>query len=211
MTTNHFLRVAEERRAIADLVAGLSDEQLRTPSLVPTWTVRDVAAHLALALDASIAQFLWAALTSGSIEKGTDKLTFARARRPISELVEVLRLKADSRRGPPGAGPEIVLTEVVVHGLDLRKPLGMARPLGEETLRAVLGVLFESPARQFVRPAWREGLRFEATDLAWTHGQGPLLKGKAEALILAVTGREAVLAELEGDGVAVLRQRFGQG
>ncbi|HEY3448540.1 MAG TPA: maleylpyruvate isomerase family mycothiol-dependent enzyme [Myxococcales bacterium] len=208
---NVFDRVAEERRALADLIAGLSEEQLRTPSLVPTWTVRDVAAHLVLGLDGSIGSFLWAALTTGSLDKGTDKLTWERAKRPVPDLVAVLRGQAASRVRPPGAGPEVVLTEVVVHGLDLRRPLGIVRALDEEVLRAVLGVLFDSPARQFLKKPWREGLRFEATDLAWSHGEGPVLKGPVQSLILAVTGRVVALADLQGDGVAVLRQRFGQG
>ena len=206
-----FETVAKERLALADLIAGLSEERLRTPSLVPTWSVRDVAGHLVLGLDGSIRELLWAALKSGSVEKGTDQLTWERAKRPVPELVDVLRRKAHSRSRPPGFGPEVVLTEVVVHGLDLQRPLGISRELDEAALRAVLGVLFDSPARQFLKKHWRDGLRWEATDLAWSHGAGPLLKGQAKSLVLAVTGRVAALSDLQGDGVAVLRQRFEQG
>ena len=52
------------------------------------------------------------------------------------------------------------------------------------------------------------GLRFEATDLDWTAGSGPTVRGTAEALMLALTGRPVVLAELAGDGVAALRRRL---
>ena len=58
------------------------------------------------------------------------------------------------------------------------------------------------------RPA---GLRFEASDLDWAWGSGPLVRGTAEAVLLALTGRTVVLAELDGDGVAVLRGRLTAG
>ena len=54
------------------------------------------------------------------------------------------------------------------------------------------------------RPA---GLRFEATDLDWAWGSGPLVRGTAEAVMLALTGRRVVLPELDGDGVAELHGR----
>ena len=50
-------------------------------------------------------------------------------------------------------------------------------------------------------------LRLVATDLDWSHGAGPEVRGKGEALLLALTGRPVVLDELSGDGVAVLRSR----
>ena len=48
----HFLAMdiwevlADERRATADLLAGLTEEQWAAPSLCPAWTVKDVAVHL---------------------------------------------------------------------------------------------------------------------------------------------------------------------
>jgi hypothetical protein len=52
------------------------------------------------------------------------------------------------------------------------------------------------------------GLRFEATDLDWSWGSGPVLAGPAEALAMAMTGRAVALAELDGPGVAILRNRL---
>lgn len=49
--------------------------------------------------------------------------------------------------------------------------------------------------------SWPAGLRFEATDLDWTCGSGPVVRGTGEALALGLTGRSVVLAELAGDGV----------
>jgi hypothetical protein len=60
------------------------------------------------------------------------------------------------------------------------------------------------PARKRIK-----GLRLVATDVDWSHGEGPELRGPAEALILASLGRSAALAELEGAGSAALQAAVG--
>lgn len=56
---------------------------------------------------------------------------------------------------------------------------------------------------------WRQtrGLRFVATDLDWVKGSGPEVRGRGEALALAVVGRPVALGEREGEGVPELRRR----
>ena len=44
--TDQWTLVAAERGAIADDVAGLRPEQWTTETLCPSWTVRDVVAHM---------------------------------------------------------------------------------------------------------------------------------------------------------------------
>src|SRR5690606_9049743 len=56
-----------------------------------------------------------------------------------------------------------------------------------------------------VRPA--DGLRFVATDVSWSSGDGPEVSGPGEALALAMVGRTAALDDLTGEGVAELRRR----
>jgi hypothetical protein len=51
------------------------------------------------------------------------------------------------------------------------------------------------------------GLRFEANDIGWSWGAGRVIRGEAEAVMLALTGRPVVLPELDGDGVTILRDR----
>jgi len=53
------------------------------------------------------------------------------------------------------------------------------------------------------------GLKLRATDVDWTHGDGPEVTGPAEALIMAMGGRRAALADLSGDGLATLAGRLG--
>jgi uncharacterized protein (TIGR03083 family) len=40
--------IAEQRRVLADLLAGLDDAQWEQPSLCDRWRIKDVAAHIAL-------------------------------------------------------------------------------------------------------------------------------------------------------------------
>ncbi len=57
-------------------------------------------------------------------------------------------------------------------------------------------------------PASRtKGLRLEATDLDWASGSGPVVRGSAGDLALAISGRLGALDDLRGDGVDVLRSR----
>ena len=71
-------------------------------------------------------------------------------------------------------------------------------------------------AREGVERVWRmgwpfwakrklRGLRLEATDVDWAVGEGPAVRGQAQALLLLLTGRSAAaLPALDGPGVARL-------
>ncbi|MFT6392556.1 MAG: hypothetical protein ACJA14_002082 [Ilumatobacter sp.] len=50
------------------------------------------------------------------------------------------------------------------------------------------------------------GLRSEATDLDWSFGDGELVSGPGEALVMAMLRRD-VNTELTGSGVAVVASR----
>jgi hypothetical protein len=51
-------------------------------------------------------------------------------------------------------------------------------------------------------------LRFAATDVSWSRGEGPEVKGTGEAIVMAIAGRSAALDDLSGDGVGLLRTRL---
>ena len=53
-----------------------------------------------------------------------------------------------------------------------------------------------------------DGLHLLANDLDWSHGEGPEVCGRGEAILPALTGRPVVLDELTGDGLALLRDRI---
>jgi hypothetical protein len=52
-------------------------------------------------------------------------------------------------------------------------------------------------------------LTLTATDLDWTTGEGSLVEGPAEALLMELASRRGVTSELSGSGVPVLAKRIG--
>jgi uncharacterized protein (TIGR03083 family) len=204
-----FAEIADERRGLAALLSGLTGEQQATQSLCSEWTVRDVVAHLVVPLEVSTPKFVLAMLACrGNFDRANVRLAREQARRPFGELTEVLRRKADSRFTPPGSGPEAPLTDLLVHGLDIRWPLGLPRDIPEERLHKSLAFLTAAPVGAVVAKGTLDGFRFEANDIDWAHGSGPVVSGDAEAILLAITGRTTALGHLSGDGVPTLRGRL---
>jgi len=186
----------------------LTSEQQATQSLCSEWSVREVLAHLVVPLEVSVPKFALAVLASrGSFDGANVRLAREQASRPFEQMIEVLRRKADVQFTPPGSGPEAPLTDLLIHGLDIRWPLGLARVIPQERLTKSLTFLTATPARGFVRQGTLAGLRFEATDIDWAQGSGPTVRGDTDALLLGITGRDPALRLLTGDGVPVLRGR----
>jgi uncharacterized protein (TIGR03083 family) len=201
--------VADERRRVADLVEHLSPAQLDTPSLCGDWTVKQVAGHLLAAVESPPTGLLPMMLRSGlNLHRANARLAQLMADRPADELAESLRRNAENPFRPPIVGYPGQLTDLQVHGQDMRRPLGLPHGLRLERLRISLDFLVGGRAVGFAPKRRLAGLSFEATDLDWTWGTGPLLAGPAEALALAMTGRTVALGELDGDGVPILRNRL---
>ena len=203
------LAIADERRRVADLVDSLTPAQLNTPSLCGDWTVRQVAGHLLAAVSKPPTPVLPLIVRSGfNIHKANSRLAALVAERPPAELAEGLRDNADNPFRPPIVGYPGQLTDLQVHGQDMRRPLGLPHGLRLERLRVSLDFLVGGRAVGFTPRRRVAGLRFEATDLDWSTGTGPLVAGPAEALMLAMTGRGVALTELDGPGVPILRNRL---
>ena len=102
--------------------------------------------------------------------------------------------------------PRLVLLDRLVHQQDIRRPLGRPRPIPDERLLAALdgtptlGSVFGAKKRT-------KGLRLEATDVDWSWGDGPLVRGPGEALLLAMLGRRAALDDLDGPALTELATR----
>lgn len=202
-----FAAIADERRALADQLDDLTPAERWAPSLCRGWSVHVVLAHLVVPLEVGLPAFGLAILRArGSFHRANDRLARRHAERPFEELTGVLRSRADHRFTPPGEGPEAPLVDVLVHGLDIRRPLDLPAHLAPDRASVALTALMRGPGAVVPRNNLT-GLRFEATDLDWGAGSGRAVSGSAEDLLLAVTGRPAGLAGLTGDGVATLRDR----
>ncbi|NUT94739.1 MAG: maleylpyruvate isomerase family mycothiol-dependent enzyme [Saccharothrix sp.] len=200
--------LVDERLRMADLLEGLSAEQTRTPSLCAGWTVHDVGAHLVTYLRFGQAKLYWAiATTAANFDEYNRRLTAREARLSTVEVAGRLRRWAGSRTTIPRAGFEPILADIVLHDLDVRMPLGIERTIPEDRLHVVFQHLAERPSPGFSMGSRLHGLRLEAVDTGWEHGRGPTVRGEAEPLVLAMSGRPEGFDRLEGDGLALLRER----
>jgi uncharacterized protein (TIGR03083 family) len=201
--------IADERRRIADLVESLSPAQLEVSSLCGDWTVKEVAGHLLAAVEAPTAALLPLIVRSGfSLHRANARLAVLTAARPAAEIAARLRANAGNPVRPPIVGHPGQLTDLQVHGQDMRRPLGLPHGLRLERLRVSLDFLAGGRAIGFAPRRRLAGLRFEAADLDWSWGSGSVLGGPAEALMMAMTGRAVALGELDGPGVRMLRNRL---
>jgi uncharacterized protein (TIGR03083 family) len=196
-----------ERAAVADMIEQLTPDQWQQPSLCAGWTVGMMCGHIVLAAEQTPGNFMKGMLSNGfAFNRYMNKETSARAGTGKEEIVRRLRARTTTTNKPP-APAAAMLGEIVVHGEDIRTPLGLSRDVPPDALNTCLEMYkkasFPVGGRKRI-----DGLRLVATDTGWTHGSGPEVSGPALPLILAMTGRRAGLDALSGDGVATMRQRM---
>ena len=200
--------VAAERRDLADLGASLTQAQWDTPSLCEGWTVRHVFAHVVMGAARDFRSLLPFIVRSPlDLDRASMRAAIAvgEGREP-DQLVSQLRLEATSRKRLPGTTIAGIMSEVVVHGQDIRRPLGVTRvPPVDRTVLALWSMVRTGLGLGNTKRI--AGLRLVATDVDWTHGEGPEVRGPAEALLMATCGRRVALDDLEGPGLETLRSR----
>jgi uncharacterized protein (TIGR03083 family) len=193
--------VHAERAALAQDLAGLNDAQRNAGSLCTAFTVREVVAHLTSG--ANLGPVRWMA---GVIRHRFDfdaQNAYRLAQQlgtDHDETLERFRLSVTSTTKPP-VPVVAVLGEVIVHGEDIRRTLGVVRDYPIATLTHVADYYQRSnmtvPSKRRTR-----GLHLSATDGPFSGGaqDGEMVSGSTLALIMAMAGRLAYSAELAGNG-----------
>ena len=204
MTTDTDLQpvVAAEFVSLADLLTAASDGQWDTPSLCDGWRVREVIAHMTMAARYSEPEFM-AELQRCDFDftRLSNEVAGRDAGLPIGELVANLRSDVMQHWAPPGGGYHGALNHVVIHGLDVTVPLGVPRRSPDETIRVVLDDLAQGGGHAHFGTVLN-GRCLEASDLDWSYGSGPALRGAAEDLALAMCGRAVPGGRLDGEPLA---------
>jgi uncharacterized protein (TIGR03083 family) len=194
-----------ERADLAEFLATLAPRDWETPSLCTKWTVKDVVAHV-ISYEELGAAGLLKRFAKGWVVRanqvGVDEFS---ALSP-EQLLEFLRSHLEPRGLTAGFGGMIALVDGTVHHQDIRRSLGRPRTVPPDRLQRVLGLVPGNPRLGAGRRI--RGLRLRATDVDWTHGRGPEVSGAGEALLMAMTGRPAALAELGGPGRDTLARRL---
>lgn len=187
------------------MLDGLTAEQWHTGSLCTEWRVEQVAAHLTAA--ANTGTWAWVRSITGA-GFNADRHNARRLARHLGRTPEETSERfRDSVRltVAPTKDDAAWLGEVIVHGQDIARPLGITLVPDPGGVREVALFFaakdFAVKSRSLVR-----GLALDATDAAFTSGSGPGVRGRLLDLVMAMAGRADYWKELEGDGVAELRR-----
>jgi uncharacterized protein (TIGR03083 family) len=199
-------KIQSEREACADLFESLTPEQWASATWCPAWTVRELAGHMIAATASSPGVFFSHMAKAGfNFNKMVDADAKQYSSGDPSGFAAAMRAGAMRRNHPPGP-VTAMLGEAVIHGEDIRRPLGLSRDIPEASLVAVAD--FYKGSNLIIGAKRRiSGLRLKATDVDWTHGDGPEVNATLATLILAMTGRRQVKADLSGEGAAALAGR----
>jgi uncharacterized protein (TIGR03083 family) len=198
----------EENADLSAYLHQLADEDWERPSLCEGWRVRDVVGHLLYGNEMHLSTLpIRLARYGFSSDRSGKAYSIARAEgRSPAELVAAFDQR-DPWAGTCRVFPaRLVLLDRLVHHQDIRRALGHQREVPEARLLAVLEA---SPRLGSVFGARRRtsGLRFEATDVPWSWGRGPTVRGPGEALLMTMLGRPQPLPELDGDALPVFEAR----
>jgi uncharacterized protein (TIGR03083 family) len=205
MSTKQMAR--DEREEFAALLEGLTPQQWTSPTLCEQWRVREVALHTVsydeLSTAGLVRRFLKGRLNTDRIN-AIGVADYAES--APEQITAMIRAHAEPHGLTGGFGGRIALTDGMIHQQDIRRSVGIPRTIDQERLRTALDFARFAPT---IRGAWRaRGVRLVATDLDWSHGSGPEVRGGGEALLMAMAGRRAALDDLDGPGKARFAQRL---
>jgi uncharacterized protein (TIGR03083 family) len=198
--------IDDQRRRLVDLLEDLSDQEWEHPSLCQGWTVRQVAAHVALqnttwsALPRSVPEVIRRGGMNGAIHA----MACRRAEAPTGQIIAEIRDRIGVWRPLPTLTYRESAIDYLVHAQDIAIPLGRHLAMPADAAVVAAHRVWTSP-RMFHARSRFSGYRFVATDTEWVAGTGPEVTGPISGLLLVLTGRSAGLATLSGPGADALQ------
>ena len=198
--------IHSERADLAETLATLSPDQWAAASWCGGWSVQDTAGHVLAAAEQTPVNFYKQMIAAGfRFNVFADKDAKRLGAIDPAELVRRLQARTTTTNHPP-APVMAMLGEIIVHGQDIRRPLGLEHRTPEVALVAVAdswkktNLLIGSKRRI-------AGLRLRAADAEWVYGDGPEVSGPLVSLVLAMSGRKGAHPDLTGEGLALLADR----
>jgi uncharacterized protein (TIGR03083 family) len=183
----------ERDELVADLRT-IPDADWEHPSLCDGWAVRDVVGHLIR---------VWTnwqrglPIVIGLVRHGfrpnawirNDACKRAAGHSPDSLIADLAATRCETTVGArfhPLAG--ISISEWVIHGQDIRRPLGIPHPFSTERLITVAETLTTRLPYPLGR-ARRSHRRYVATDADWSWGTGEVVRAPLEEIVMRLAGR----------------------
>jgi uncharacterized protein (TIGR03083 family) len=203
-TVDVWQEVPRLRCQFADRIESLDETAWNTASWCEGWRVRDVLAHLVLVAEATQLSMARNVLRGGLRPNRTvSRAAQTLGDTSVPELAGRLRKAAERRFHVLGSPSEVALGEVLVHPADALRPVGLDGDAPPADAAPVLDVYCRM-GRFIFGAASPRRVRLTATDLDWSRGSGPEVRGRAIDLLLLVANRRQVLPCLEGPGLAEL-------
>jgi uncharacterized protein (TIGR03083 family) len=201
--------IDDQRRALVRLLEDLPEQEWRRRSLCEGWTVRQVAAHLALQNTTwpAMPRVVLDVIRHGGMNAAIHAMACRHAEQPVEVIIGEIRDRIGVRRPLPGVTFRETAIDYLVHGQDIALPLSRDLPMPPDLSVLAANRVWSSP-RMFHARKKLAGYRLVADDTAWTAGQGHEVSGPIGALLLLLTGRPAALPQLSGPGAAYLRELF---
>jgi uncharacterized protein (TIGR03083 family) len=203
-TVDVWQATVRHRRQFAERIEALDETAWSTMSWCNGWLVRDVLAHLVQNAGRTYKSLILDLVRGGF---GPDRAMSKAAKRlgniTVPDLAERLRWAADRQFHLPGSTESMGLADVLVHSADAFRPLGLDVDAAPAEAGPALDALWKS-GRVVVHAVPHRDRCLVATDLDWTRGSGPEIRGKAIDLLLLVANRRQVLPDLDGPGLAGL-------
>lgn len=196
--------VHTERRRLAADLSSLREEQWHLPSLCPGWSVHDVLAHLvdtARTTRLSFTRDLLAARLN--FDRANEHGIARQKRQDPQDTIEALKQAVVLTRTPP-AKLATRLVEAIVHGEDIRRPLGITGTYPESAIAQALDYQLRTPVAFGGGRERVVGLRLidRKTGASW--GQGAEVEADSIDLLLVVSGRPVLQKRLTGIGASRL-------
>jgi uncharacterized protein (TIGR03083 family) len=206
--------IAEARSSLVSTLRSLRPEDWETRSLCSEWAVRDVAGHLVHLYDLNRAPYRLAALARHGLRvnrflsEEARRLAKGRQSADLISSVEAAEFE-QTRVWKRYPYPVYALSEFVVHAQDIRRPLGRTDKPTTRQLEVVADVFARPPRTNLLSRVFIKKLppaRLEATDADWTFGEGSVVRGPLEAIVMVLAGRGEALKDLAGEGVDRLHE-----
>ena len=190
--------VADEYRALADLLEACGPAVWDAPSLCEGWRTREVVAHMTMPARYEGPAFM-AELEAAGGDFTVLSNTVAARDGELSAAVLLGDLRSGVLHGwqPPGGGLEGALTHCVIHGLDITEAVPLERRVPTDRIARVLGI-----AAPDLFGVDLGGVELRADDVDWSFGSGVRVTGPAQALALVVCGRRLPPGRLGDEGAA---------
>jgi uncharacterized protein (TIGR03083 family) len=201
--------IEAERLDLCDFLDRLGPDDWSVASLCPGWTVHDVVAHLTTSTGGPALDGVRAFVRArGNWERMVaDQARAIAATHPPDVLIGRVRDTAGSSRRAFGSKPLDPLVDVLVHGQDIARPLGLDRPMPVHRAVPALEHALASPWYG-ARKRFRD-VRLVSTDADRSFGAGSVeVRGSTADLLLVATGRPDGLRSLAGDGVGLVGGRI---